>query len=515
MKSILKIIDYYSHNIALTYKGKEKYKTAFGGVLTVLTIIAVLINAWLIGNDIFYKRIPTIIASEETLATYPNYTISYDNFFISYFFSDQYNTPFYDETVLKVVPTYYQNYYDSNHTLHYTQTILDWIPCDVMFEKNQNLKAPLSKDILQPMKCINNLNHTFGGFWTESFLNYLFFSVYTCSNDTLTNGSLPCKSQEEIDQILSGMYINMFYPTMLINGKNYTDPIKTVISEDWFVMQTNLFKELDYYFENNVVNTDNGVVFNSGLDKEERLGYKQLKQDYRIKSVTDDNLIILFTFYMNNEIKTFNRTYIKLQNIFANLGGIISVITLVLKFFFAFILDKKFSLIIMNHLFDVEEIDYTHSNLSHSPKKANVMMMVNNFSKLNELKADSSLVDITTKNLQRNNFMNNSILDNNKIFQKNIDSYIKMKTRKLKYTSFQLVLSIFCPQKFLNREINTKNKLFEKAEKYISSSRDLMTLTKNSQDIVKLKYLMLNESQSKTFDYLSKPKQNGLGKNIY
>lgn len=446
MSTFIKLLDYYSLNVNLTYNGKEKYSTVFGGLLTLFSIVIVLINAWLIGNDIIKKEEPTVITSDEDLGyTYPNYTISYDNFFLGYFFSDHQNNPFEDETVLKVVPIYYTSKYDTNGTLVYEEEELGLISCSDYFTQN-NIQFPMSSAVMEPLKCINNLNHSVGGFWTVDYVKYIYFSIYTCRNNTLKPHEKPCKPQEEIENTLTKLFFNIFYESVMVNAKNYTHPMKRIISEDWYVMQASLFKEIDYHFENYVVKTDTGVIFNSDMDVKSSLGFQKIRQDYKVIENDDDNdhndnnLIFMFQFYISNKNKIYQRTYIKIQNIFANLGGIIQVTIIVTKFFFNFYVKKKFIIKIMNNLFDFD-----------LKNKTNVFEN-NNTTSLNKLGNNNFKLDLKKnprKNLRNYNSSYSHISHNyiQDVKSKEINipmKYIKRtQNKKLKLKSCEIISTIF------------------------------------------------------------------------
>jgi len=514
MKSFLKYLDYYSLNINLSYKGEEKYSTLLGGSLTIFSIAFVLVNAWLIGHDIYKKEKPSIIGSDEDLGyVYPNYTINYENFFLGYFFSDHQNNPLDDETILKVVPVYYTNEYDKNGTLIYTETELSFTSCSEYF-LNNNLTFPLSPAVMRPLKCIKNLNHSMGGFWTVDYVKYIYLKVQTCNNDTLSTEEKPCKSKEIIKDSLSRLFFNIFYQSVLVNSKNYSSPMKTIISEDWYVMQPNLYKGIDYHFENYVVYTDDGIIFNSELKKSEKLGFQKIRQDYKIiEDNENDGLIFIFQFYMSNQNKTYLRTYIKLQNIFANLGGIIQVIIIVTRFFYVLYVKKKFNIKIMNNLFDFNQDEELKSSIS----KGRIKMNIKKFNRRNFDLHSFNYIDNSFKNFSSSVHGINlkppfSLSRNSQIYidKLNSTSYKKLKLRPLEYLS-----TIFCPSCLHSKNIKNKNILYNKILKDVNSGRDIMRIMKTSQNFIKLKYLLLSPEQLLAFNYLEKPKKTTEGQIVH
>ena len=80
MKKMFKLIDLYSKFYQFTYKGKRKYKTVFGGVLTFISIILITIFTSNFGKDIIYRENPTVINMDvyldNPLTTLFNYNTS-------------------------------------------------------------------------------------------------------------------------------------------------------------------------------------------------------------------------------------------------------------------------------------------------------------------------------------------------------------------------------------------------------------------------------------------------------
>lgn len=117
MKTFLKSIDYFSRKFTFTYKGKDKYNTVLGGCITILAFIIIVINAWLIGKDIFLCQNPIVIGYQEAMPFYPTTRINYETTFFGFFISDTLNNPYEDESVLRIVPLMYTNYYNKKRRI--------------------------------------------------------------------------------------------------------------------------------------------------------------------------------------------------------------------------------------------------------------------------------------------------------------------------------------------------------------------------------------------------------------
>ena len=58
MANFLKLIDFYPQSFSFTYKGNKSIKTVWGGIISLVTIIVITLNAKLIGKDIYLKEKP-------------------------------------------------------------------------------------------------------------------------------------------------------------------------------------------------------------------------------------------------------------------------------------------------------------------------------------------------------------------------------------------------------------------------------------------------------------------------
>jgi len=410
MKAFLKSIDYFSPRFTHTYKGKDKYKTVLGGTTTIIALLIILVNGWFIGKDIYLRENPTVIGYEQAFPYYPTTKINYDNIFFGFFISDTFNDLFEDESILKIIPLMYTNYYDNNGNLKYKERFLELTDCHSEFDR-LNLTLPLAKIIMKPIKCIKNFNEILSGFWTDTHLSYLKFKVIRCTNETITEDTnlktkndllqfqkfeknmnkinlislnnvneeneefisklnnmiktskstsqsetknITCSSIEEIEKVTSNLFFNFFYTSLAIDSKNYRAPMIKQISKDRFTLGMGILKTIDYYFQNFIVRTDDGLIFSESYKDIDKIGYYKYLVDHQLIDSSDANIFWL-NIYISNQVKYMTREYIKIQSIFANLGGIIQVVLIFFKVFFYPYFKKKLNLKIINELFDFDD----------------------------------------------------------------------------------------------------------------------------------------------------------------
>lgn len=126
------------------------------------------------------------------------------------------------------------------------------------------------------------------------------YNIYISNNKSKQD--LTCKPNTEIKKIIRTLFFNFFYTSVVINSKNFSEPIFSQISEDWFNLGTSIFKTIDYYFQNIIVRTDDGYIFSKDYKDIQKIGYYKHLSDYR--SLDDSNVNIFWlNIYISNQVK--------------------------------------------------------------------------------------------------------------------------------------------------------------------------------------------------------------------
>jgi hypothetical protein len=85
---LLEFMDIYAENIKFSLDGKYKFKSSFGGGLTIVTVVLVTIFSWLIGKDIYYKEKPFYYEQSVSLPEFQKIQLNSTNFPIAFVLSD-------------------------------------------------------------------------------------------------------------------------------------------------------------------------------------------------------------------------------------------------------------------------------------------------------------------------------------------------------------------------------------------------------------------------------------------
>ena len=289
--------------------------------------------------------------------------------------------------------------------------------------------------------------------------------------------------------------------------KNYT-PVIALNSSSFLYALTNLKTDKGYFFEE--------VVY------QDFLTFNNLIVSSSHTSVIFNNSIIEAHFIMNKKNQLHNRDYIKIPDIIAQVGGILSLFLPFVEYFLRIFIDNEYTIYLYYSLFQIQRMNEDSiDNINSSNKQielkfnieANSPIIESNIISKSEFK--TLKVEIVNKDLIRNYNSNQSNLHNT-----SNHVLINNKLRDLKFTKKEIVLNkdidkaiIAKNQKAVNLKISKSNRLtflcscgaskidknglykfINKLESELSIKCDFVEISK-SLDQFRLLKKLLNEGQ--------------------
>ena len=262
--------------------------------------------------------------------------------------------------------------------------------------------------------------------------------------------------------------------------------------------------------------------------------------------------------------KKYDRIYRKIQNIFADLGGLFNSFILIGNILIYHFNKKKFDYDIVNFLFKYEDVNENYKNKLISPvlnnyEGSNCIFEKNNFHNCNtitkkkeetiELKNNSfrshkilqknktSIILISENNyfiqnqfkksnlsfnnfekknsninniINHENFMKDENLNlelNEEKLKKNIENFVnhnfKKKQKKFfKFTKAEFIKTFLCCQSFKSGSLKKKEKFFNFTSEKVFSYLDVLNYTRLYEDFEKLKMIIFNKYQNISFNFL-------------
>ena len=270
--------------------------------------------------------------------------------------------------------------------------------------------------------------------------------------------------------------------------------------------------------------------------------------DFYSKNSTDkDNTFFSIFIYADNKIQIIQRSYTKLSDLLARLGGVLQSL-IILGSIFIYL---EYSLLLKNTILNAL---FSFKKPKTKPKEKNKIKKPKN-KKINEVKVDSMNIQKSAKDCksQKNgNFVKFPV----KFLYKNRLNFIKKEKYEIKFEKIpeysydssicpkidlqslndpkiqtfsfpkrQTILKLqtlkqkskhlyFTLYKYVRLNIkkilpfmsmNFEEKLFSKSEKIYEKELDFIEILKKLQEIEKIKKILLNSNQQKLFNFLMKP----------
>ena len=273
---------------------------------------------------------------------------------------------------------------------------------------------------LKQLYCANFSGYYLEGEYGQKKWRTLNFKFRKCTNFSNYNN---CLNQEEIDKYLQSGYVDIFMTDKMIVPKDFKNPTK-IYGKNIFD-SINGMDYMDYwiYLKRLEVQTDEGIIFDQ-IEKTSVLSFE--KTSTMKYSLLDETFLqVILRISINKEI--YDRTYMKLQEALANVGGMVKII-----FTIGEILNYITKIILYrNYILQFFNMDYFKAITNN---KKNI--------KYNKLVTIPPLI-ITNKNLLNLNSENNiELRDYIQINNSNINLQFHNNSSIIKNQSLQELLSI-------------------------------------------------------------------------
>ena len=411
LSSFIDTFDNFGINIKINFNSKDKFKTFFGFILSIIfDLIIIIYSIIILCTDFSDKNF--FISSSKIENTNTNYDINITTFPMIFGFECENGTILNEySSILTIKP--FLNVYDNEKDFLKSKEEIYYDNCNIdkHFFDYKHLFSHLN---LSGYKCLNP-KYNMKIMRNISYNSKLIFSVNKCVNNC----------SDDFETILNNGNIIFFFPDYEIYNYNKDNPIKLNLLKQKLSFYNNLNKRYLYKLNNNKYITDKGFIFNSN-SKIEFIKISNYINDIKLSS---NNLLGYISFEHSNDIIEYRRSYIKFQHY---LSEILSLSYLLFIIFnkFSNIISKKVLLInIINSL--IKKIPANGNCTDISPINISKEIVLdnsnNNFlnlaSKIQGLKGD-------TKSVGLNN-SKNAIYNSNlpQTFSKQL-KYIIMKPRE-------------------------------------------------------------------------------------
>ena len=337
---LLNKFDFISPQITLYYHKQERHVNPFSGCLTLTVYISILICSLIFLIQFISKSEPIIFFYKYYENDVGYYYFNTSNFFHYVTFGS--NLIDYSSVNIIGVPKFIQSY-TQNNTLSLLDTYYIYGQCSERDIKGLNVDNINKTEFTTNAACIRSMyNKQQNKFITTedddfyypdlrhgaSNPNYNLYAVIIelCRNDSQFNDNR-CNSPEQIEQYISTLNaVSLYVVDHIVNVEDYNKPIISFLNKISSGTISNSFNSNQLNFNPLIVKTDHGVLFSSFEDIKSHIF------DQNVKSRMDagnTGIIAAYNFWIQNNVQIYSRSYKKLQDTCANIGGVSKMILII------------------------------------------------------------------------------------------------------------------------------------------------------------------------------------------
>ena len=429
MDNVIKFLDFYDTHVTFSYKNSHAYKTVFGGILSIITCLVLVIVTLIFAESVFSKENFKIISTSK-INQFSNFDFSKIPILIG--LADPGGSLMnIDEKLFNIIVTEYHLIVtkEKNHIINITinDTEFELDNCEkYKGNKSYFLNDTFKNFELSRFQCIKpGQNLTFFGKYKDSINGYrgMRIIVEKCNNESLKskNKNITCYPKEIIDNKLLNVKLFTYYIGFNINHYSFDNNYLLYIESGYYSrFSTTIFKSYEASFTKNIYITDRSIIFNHRIRKEfiTPSGCRTDETDrdalnFRESKRMNENTIGVISLFLDGEEVKHDRSFESILDVFVNIGGISNLLTIIFGFMNKYVARriKKIDLV-KTLLFDKNIVQRLKSsriskvNDNKSNKGNNNKIIPEKKSYNNNLMINSSKMNFIT-NMKRKSFFIN------------------------------------------------------------------------------------------------------------
>jgi hypothetical protein len=483
--SLITILDFLGPQPSLYTFSQARYKSLFGGILSLIVLILLSSFSAYFTFQVFTRKNYQVIQSSELS---PSLMYDFKKFPIIFTAVNLALTPIIDPRIINFDYRHLAvSVTKGNTTLNKVNAVL----CNISdFEQEAQMYFK-NYPFLNVSFCIDwndaffSKDHYIKGKMgdTDRDWSTLGLGINMCVNGT---SSVICASQEEISSLIGSFFLQVVYLDYNLIHSNQTNPGQPFRNSLLYWISTTMFKSYTMNIKKIIYETDYGFVFND-IRQEYYHGYLAPYEQVDNKPFQGfPGNFASFNIY-NYSIQDYHqRRYLKIQDLLANIGGIIKGIMFFSMFIEQVIVKKfYFNKLCSQFFYEGEEDNYdsnfkpfvinktSQSNLSHISLKQNTKLEgISNF-KFNPNKE----------------FWKDESKEKKIIFQQTG----KLRKRKGRFHVSDLFL------------ICLKNEKITKVEKYVKRKLSIENIVHYTNEINKIKFILFTDKEISLMKSIQKP----------
>jgi hypothetical protein len=214
--------------------------------------------------------------------------------------------------------------------------------------------------------CVENQNLTINGSWENEVMNYVSIKISICTDEP------HCAPYEEIMNFIFShqVYFSIFYQDTFINPQNATHPLTYNLFSYYKGLKLDNYKYAFLYVRNQSLISDEGFLFKSYSNSM----FDSVAFDYDFFDdclMGENNVMVEFDIAVSLNKFIYRRSYLKIQTVFGNLGGIGNIFNILLTLCVCTFSVISRDEIILNKIFDFDiNVKNEYFNMSNNSNKS-------------------------------------------------------------------------------------------------------------------------------------------------
>jgi hypothetical protein len=330
MLEFTKQFDILSINTKLYTNGNESLKTKVGGILSI-AIIILGITGFLFYLSKIITRSELSVSLNKIYTPESIYYLNTSNSIFAFRIADRFGNVV-NDTYYSAVAQNWKYFFtkDENgiNKISYNFDNLKVSRCENIKINSTEFNTVYSKFDVSRHWCLDpgqiiEIKNPYGGSIDYSYIN-IYFTHCTHLGDQ-------CEKPDKIDNYLTSYLADIFFTSYYVDNYNYDEPLQPYIYTFSEFSSSAYFKRIFYEIKTLYHISDDGIVLPESKERS-KVSFENYKNiiDFRNSNINGGKVLFQFSYIFNtNGFKeTYHRSYKKIQNLLAEIGGFLNFIKL-------------------------------------------------------------------------------------------------------------------------------------------------------------------------------------------
>jgi len=362
-------LDSFRLNFNFKIDKKENIRTKLGAIISLLYILLVASLFFGFGLDLYLRRNPRV-STNSKMEEYKETIFSNKNFTFAFRVEDQTGKIVVNDSIISLEVAYFQ--YAINENGVWENIFGQLHPFRRCNELNTTKEKEKIYNIsLASWYCLDFENLKMGGNWNGNFVYGLLINTKQCQYSKnpkcLKEQDLKASFKNELTG--SQFFYSFLYMETLPEMDNFKIPLKLHLINKYELLTLKTLKRSLQTYKKVQINNDKGWFLD---DREEKIFYssESVLSDFSLKEEFEEDVIYSHFIYFGNKIDIYNRSYSKIQEVIANIGGFSKILYVFMNYLFVFFGDYLKNIFLLKRInFDLKE---NNKNISNNIKPINI-----------------------------------------------------------------------------------------------------------------------------------------------